>query len=708
MTPTLQELSWMALDAYDSRSRIQDTGAPSFADPAVEVVFPGWVHQPTSRASGPRNADASFNSGMEANVYVNDARGQVVVAFRGTEFEAFFNEVAQADIRTIERAGLDNDFLTFFGYYQDDGATLEDFFSEDGDLSDYLAETFTLDEDQTDRLDDLIGFLANLGLAQGVGELAELGEQDLRNQVESALVTILEVAAANPGREITLTGQSLGGALAASAAGALGIKATLFDPAPYAAEGLLAHAREKAEALLAVQPALDPAALGWDVVSAPEANLADLTETHRIEGSFVEGLYLTASPLDLPAGASTDRVIDIGAVLADPFLLHSPEMITLVLDSEARASEDRPSFESLSRALPGLVQQLDNPELVAPNDALTVANFLVSLMIADPFYAFFADLMERAIEEIAEFAPEGSAESRGPELERMLVDLSLRALGQTFAAGDRESPGTVADVYGDPAGSAGDDVMVGAFGVAETFAPGLGEDLIATGAGAADEVRGSFADLDGDTLFDVDAADSLFFLGESFGPGDVTFRAGGRVLEIAGPTDFLPAVTLALRQSADPATVVVTEEAGGTRLSFAASADGLSETEARDVARVYDAGLGRIADITGLNFWIDRREDGLTEIELAAVFYRSPEFADLVGGDPDGLDDGSYVGQLYVNILGRAGDTDGEDFWEAQLGIEGFGRDDLLLAFSKSAENIADQPEIERLFEIEDGVWDFV
>ena len=250
-------------------------------------------------------------------------------------------------------------------------------------------------------------------------------------------------------------------------------------------------------------------------------------------------------------------------------------------------------------------------------------------------------------------------------------------------------------------------MLIGAFGQAESYAPGTGRDLIATGGGAADEVRGSFEDLNLDTLFDFAPEDSILFTGESFGRGAVALTDGGRTLQVS--EGGAVAATIFLGQTADPDLITVTQEAGGTRLALAPTDDGISTEEARDVARIYEAGLGRIADTAGLNFWIDRREEGdLTEVELAATFLVSDEFAELVGADPDSLDDGEFVARLYLNILGREGDADGRAFWEGRLEIEGFGRDDLLLSFAQSSENIADLPAVERLFEVEEGFWDFV
>src|SRR6056297_2318078 len=134
MPPTLREAATMALDAYDARSATNAPGAPAPADPAVEDLFPGWAVQETDRASAPRNASAAYGNGMEANIYANAARGEVVVAFRGTEIGRFLDAVDAFEIGLIRDAGLDDDILTLLGYYQDGGETIGRFIAAQGGL----------------------------------------------------------------------------------------------------------------------------------------------------------------------------------------------------------------------------------------------------------------------------------------------------------------------------------------------------------------------------------------------------------------------------------------------------------------------------------------------------------------------------------------------------------------------------------------------
>lgn len=136
---------------------------------------------------------------------------------------------------------------------------------------------------------------------------------------------------------------------------------------------------------------------------------------------------------------------------------------------------------------------------------------------------------------------------------------------------------------------------------------------------------------------------------------------------------------------------------------------GLSEAEAETVAYLYEAGLNRNGEIDrpGLNYWIDQREAGLTERDLATAFLQSAEFA-AAFGDPDKLSDQALVEVLYRNVLDREGEADGIAFWTGQVAQEEFDRADLLLAFAGSGENVAGSPFVETLEEIAPGDWDFV
>ena len=103
---------------------------------------------------------------------------------------------------------------------------------------------------------------------------------------------------------------------------------------------------------------------------------------------------------------------------------------------------------------------------------------------------------------------------------------------------------------------------------------------------------------------------------------------------------------------------------------------------AAQVVRLYKACLGREADQGGLNYWIDRLEQGGKLSDLGEAFLRSPEYAARFGAP----DNASYVDRLYQNILGRPGDVGGKAFWLGRIQA-GVSRQDVLVGFSESEEN---------------------
>lgn len=103
------------------------------------------------------------------------------------------------------------------------------------------------------------------------------------------------------------------------------------------------------------------------------------------------------------------------------------------------------------------------------------------------------------------------------------------------------------------------------------------------------------------------------------------------------------------------------------------------------VYRLYQAAFDRKPDLGGIGFWMDQVEEGLPLAQAAGQFLVSPEFTAKYGA---AVTDGAFVDALYRNVLHRTPDQGGKEFWLGALagGVE---RTDLLLAFSDSAENVA-------------------
>jgi hypothetical protein len=102
--------------------------------------------------------------------------------------------------------------------------------------------------------------------------------------------------------------------------------------------------------------------------------------------------------------------------------------------------------------------------------------------------------------------------------------------------------------------------------------------------------------------------------------------------------------------------------------------------------RLYQAAFGRTPDKTGLGYWINALDKGSSLTHVAGEFVNSSEFLTRSGGAAS--DDATFVTLLYQNVLQRAPDAGGQQYWLDAL-HHGATRADLLQSFSESAENQA-------------------
>lgn len=101
--------------------------------------------------------------------------------------------------------------------------------------------------------------------------------------------------------------------------------------------------------------------------------------------------------------------------------------------------------------------------------------------------------------------------------------------------------------------------------------------------------------------------------------------------------------------------------------------------------RLYQAAFDRVPDQLGLSFWIDVMDRGFSLQDMAQAFVLSDEFTTAYGAN---LSDSQFVSQLYENVLGRAGDPAGVEFWNTVLSNGAASRAQVLAGFSESTENI--------------------
>jgi len=222
--------------------------------------------------------------------------------------------------------------------------------------------------------------------------------------------------------------------------------------------------------------------------------------------------------------------------------------------------------------------------------------------------------------------------------------------------------------------------------------------LVGRGGSALPDLPAEFSDISFERgvvgmarAADPDSANSQFFIMFDAEPSlDGRFTVFGRVVEGMEHVDAI--------KRGDPANngaVTDPDRMLATEIADSDDADGVSPEEAQTVALLYEAGLGREAAFAGLNFWIDRFEDGASLTAIAQAFLDSDEFAGNVG-EPETLDDGAFVTALFENVIGRGPAPAGFDFWTGRL-ADGASRAETLLAFAIAPENAGQSPRVETL-----------
>lgn len=127
-------------------------------------------------------------------------------------------------------------------------------------------------------------------------------------------------------------------------------------------------------------------------------------------------------------------------------------------------------------------------------------------------------------------------------------------------------------------------------------------------------------------------------------------------------------------------TVVVTVPAP-TGLADAASALTHSAESYRNfIAAAYQKYLGRSPEAAGLDDWLNRMLQGLSDEQLEAGFIGSAEYIAQHGGTGS-----AWIQGMYTDLLGRSPDAAGLAYWEDQL-AQGVQPQDIAFGFAASAE----------------------
>lgn len=202
-------------------------------------------------------------------------------------------------------------------------------------------------------------------------------------------------------------------------------------------------------------------------------------------------------------------------------------------------------------------------------------------------------------------------------------------------------------------GGAGDDMLVGGGGN-DVLGGGAGNDLLGGGAGN-DRLDGG-AGLD--TALYLTAA-ATFTVTRGADGWTVTDTTGG-----VG-TDTLAGVE----------RIVFSDGA------LALDVDGI----AGEAYRLYAAAFNRKPDVAGLGYWLAQLDKGMSLQQVATAFTQNDEFTKMYGATrtPE-----SFLDTLYRNVLHRAPDQGGVDFW-AKAMHGGVTEGDVLAQLSESPENVA-------------------
>ena len=109
--------------------------------------------------------------------------------------------------------------------------------------------------------------------------------------------------------------------------------------------------------------------------------------------------------------------------------------------------------------------------------------------------------------------------------------------------------------------------------------------------------------------------------------------------------------------------------------------------DAAKMFRIYNAAFQRLPAADDINYWLEQNPFGQKEgREIVSEFLASSELANTYGND---ISNENYVINLYQNVLRRAPDNSGMDYWLGQLNDGTETRSEVFLGFAESAENKA-------------------
>jgi hypothetical protein len=116
--------------------------------------------------------------------------------------------------------------------------------------------------------------------------------------------------------------------------------------------------------------------------------------------------------------------------------------------------------------------------------------------------------------------------------------------------------------------------------------------------------------------------------------------------------------------------------------TWLAKAAALPAAQLGDLVGLYVAFFNRAPDALGLDYWASRLSDGMSLAQIAKSFFAQPETA---AAFPSGMSTQDFVTKVYNNVLGRAPDQAGFDYWVSDLQQGTLTRNTFILAIINGA-----------------------
>jgi hypothetical protein len=107
-----------------------------------------------------------------------------------------------------------------------------------------------------------------------------------------------------------------------------------------------------------------------------------------------------------------------------------------------------------------------------------------------------------------------------------------------------------------------------------------------------------------------------------------------------------------------------------------------SDPSSASLDRLYLAFFQRQPDDGGWDYWVNQRADGRSLENIAEDFASGDEYLTRYGGE----DFGAFLDLLYQDVLGRAPDVDGRNYWLGELDAGTVNRGTIVVYFTEGSE----------------------